>query len=185
MSAQKVEPPPWSAGVLQGPASRCRTASRWKAQRTSPPPAAREDQVGAAVRAGALDEAVAVLLSPEQHQAFAHQLDRLDWPAVALGHPPAPPAASSEGQGPPVEVPCMIWVMRSFCSWVSMIIFFFFFFFFFGGGGGGGGGGEKKERGASIRIKNGIDVQRGRCVSVLPIRPRIARLASGRPRRGR
>ena len=40
-------------------------------------------EIGAAMRAGALDQAVAALVVAEQHEAFAQQLDRLDRPVGA------------------------------------------------------------------------------------------------------
>ncbi len=41
-----------------------------------------EGQIGAAMRAGALDQAVAALVVAEQHQAFAQQAHRLDRPVA-------------------------------------------------------------------------------------------------------
>ena len=82
-----------------------------------------EGEVGAAMRAMPVDQAVAALLVAEQHQVFAEQVDRLDRARRPAARRPAPPAASTSAsvcrRGPsgPVRV------IRSFASWLIMAEF--------------------------------------------------------------
>ena len=80
-----------------------------------------EGEVGAAMRAVAIDQAVASLLVAEQHQIFAEQFDGPDRPrALQLVDQrrrlPVLRISLPQGSFGPVRV------IRSFCSWLIMAV---------------------------------------------------------------
>jgi hypothetical protein len=78
-----------------------------------------EGEVGAAMRAVALDQAVAALLVAKQHQIFAEQFDRLDRarPLQLVDQRRRLPVHPHQF---PARVLGPVRVIRSFCSWLIM-----------------------------------------------------------------